>query len=160
MMAALKGDTATTAQIWGTEKTFAQRASEAVPDSLLRDIVADASKSREPRSLMTPTASSGLRPLAPPAPVPTFAEWCHQRLGVDWTEDRAKAYYETKRWAGEDVGPVRPHSHSLTPAVAPAVGWVEPTPIGPPPGIDILDKMMDHADRLDRAERAKNGGRW
>jgi hypothetical protein len=85
------------------------------------------------------------------------AEWCHQRLGVDWTEEKAKNYYETKRTAGEDVGSVRPQSPI---AGVPRAGWVDPPKLVPPPGIDILDRLMDHQDALDRAERAKNGGRW
>lgn len=157
-MAALKGDTATTAQIWGTEKDFVQRSREAVSDGLLRDIVADASRGLSPRSLMTPTpAPTQRRSSAPPAVVPTFREWAFSRLGVDWPEDRAKAYYETRRTAGEDVGPVVPQSAVGS---VPRAGWVDPPKLTPPPGIDILDRLLDHQDALDRAERAKNGGRW
>jgi hypothetical protein len=32
-------------------------------------------------------------------------------------------------------------------------GWVEPRPLEPPPGIKIIDAMMDQQDKKDRAER-------
>jgi hypothetical protein len=32
-------------------------------------------------------------------------------------------------------------------------GWIEPTPLAQPPGIAILDHMMDAQDAMDRAER-------
>jgi hypothetical protein len=157
-MAKLPGDDMTVASLWGTEKDFAQRSAAATPNSLLRDIVADASRGLGPRSLMTPTPAPTQRgPSAPPAVVPTFREWAFSRLGVDWPEARAKAYYETRRTAGEDVGPVVPQSAVGS---VPRGGWVDPPKLSPPPGIDILDRLLDHADRLDRAERAKNGGRW
>jgi hypothetical protein len=31
-------------------------------------------------------------------------------------------------------------------------GWRAPTPLGPPPGVAILDQIMDHEDAKDRAE--------
>jgi len=31
-------------------------------------------------------------------------------------------------------------------------GWVAPNPLSPPPGVNILDKIMDHEDAKDRAE--------
>jgi hypothetical protein len=31
-------------------------------------------------------------------------------------------------------------------------GWAKPIPVEPPPGVAILDKIMDEQDRLDRAE--------
>ena len=43
-------------------------------------------------------------------------------------------------------------------------GWIDPAPIGPPPGIQIIDRMLDAADRrdaedgLDRAVRAARLG--
>jgi hypothetical protein len=72
-MAKLPGDTATTAQIWGTEKDFRQRSREAVSDGLLRDIVADAGRGLAPRSPIAPTPTQR-GPSAPPAAIPTFAE--------------------------------------------------------------------------------------
>ena len=33
-------------------------------------------------------------------------------------------------------------------------GWATPIPVEPPPGVAILDKIMDSQDRLDAAERA------
>jgi hypothetical protein len=155
-MAKLPGDDMTVASRWGQDLNFVQRSREAVSDGLLRSIVADAGRGLSPRSLMTPQAAS---PSVPPKAevVPTYAEWCHQRLGVDWTEDRARAYYQTKRTAGEDVGTVVPQSAVGS---VPRGGWVDPPKLVPPPGIDILDRLMDHQDALDRAERAKNGGRW
>jgi hypothetical protein len=155
-MAKLPDDTHTVASRWGTEMNFAQRSREATPDSLLRDIVADASRGLSPRSPITPTQRGPVAPTAP-AVVPTFREWAFSRLGVDWPEARAKAYYETRRTAGEDVGPVVPQSAVGS---VPRAGWVDPPKLSPPPGIDILDRLLNHQDRLDRAERAKNGGRW
>jgi hypothetical protein len=156
-MAKLPDDTHTVASRWGTEMNFAQRSREATSDGLLRNIVADASRGLSPRSLLgdrTHTPSH----LPPKAEVvPTFAEWAHQRLGVDWSEARAKAYYDTARVQGRDVGPVKPQSAVGS---VPRGGWVDPPKLVPPPGIDILDRLMDHQDALDRAERAKNGGRW
>jgi hypothetical protein len=32
-------------------------------------------------------------------------------------------------------------------------GWVDSVPLGPPPGVKILDQIMDHMDAKDRAER-------
>jgi hypothetical protein len=31
-------------------------------------------------------------------------------------------------------------------------GWSNPTPIGPPPGVNYADRLMDEQDRRDRAE--------
>ncbi len=31
-------------------------------------------------------------------------------------------------------------------------GWMRETPIGPPPGVAVADRLMDAADRADRAE--------
>lgn len=31
-------------------------------------------------------------------------------------------------------------------------GWVEPRPLESPPGVAIADRLMDHQDKLDRAE--------
>lgn len=32
-------------------------------------------------------------------------------------------------------------------------GWIEPRPLEPPPGIALMDQMMDQQDRIDRADR-------
>jgi hypothetical protein len=32
-------------------------------------------------------------------------------------------------------------------------GWRDATPLGPPPGINHVDRLLDHADAQDRAER-------
>jgi hypothetical protein len=34
-------------------------------------------------------------------------------------------------------------------------GWVEPRPMGPPPGVAAADRLMDEADRRDRIELAE-----
>jgi hypothetical protein len=34
-------------------------------------------------------------------------------------------------------------------------GWTKPAPLTPPPGCEILDKVMDVQDQLDRAELKK-----
>ena len=42
-----------------------------------------------------------------------------------------------------------------TPAALPqrrGTGWVEPRPLEPPPGVAIADRLMDHQDKIDRAE--------
>ena len=31
-------------------------------------------------------------------------------------------------------------------------GWVEPRPLESPPGVAIADRLMDHQDKIDRAE--------
>jgi hypothetical protein len=36
-------------------------------------------------------------------------------------------------------------------------GWVNPRPIGPPPGVAHCDRMMDAADARDRRERERKG---
>jgi hypothetical protein len=33
-------------------------------------------------------------------------------------------------------------------------GWIGERPLSPPPGIAIMDRMMDEQDRIDRAELA------
>ena len=38
-------------------------------------------------------------------------------------------------------------------------GWREPTPLGPPPGVAILDQIMDHEDAKDRAELVERHAR-
>jgi hypothetical protein len=35
-------------------------------------------------------------------------------------------------------------------------GWVEPSPLAPPPGVALLDKMMHVEDARDRADRVIN----
>ena len=155
-MAKLEGDDQTVAGRWGQDLDFAQRSAAAGIDDCMRGII------RQGLSIPSSTSMLPSRPMGtsshavPPAEViPSFAEWCHQRLGVVWPEARARAYYETKRTAGEDVGPVRPQSPpSLSSGPAPGTDWQRSV------GVPQLDRMMDHQDALDRAERAKNGGRW
>jgi hypothetical protein len=55
-------------------------------------------------------------------------------------------------------GVAQPTSPATTPgARAPeprgGTGWIDPTPLAPPPGVAILDRMMDAADARDRASR-------
>jgi hypothetical protein len=38
-------------------------------------------------------------------------------------------------------------------------GWREPTPLAPPPGVNILDRIMDHEDAKDRAELVERHAR-
>jgi hypothetical protein len=33
-------------------------------------------------------------------------------------------------------------------------GWREPAPLGPPPGIEHVDRLVDAQDRIDKAELA------
>jgi hypothetical protein len=34
-------------------------------------------------------------------------------------------------------------------------GWVEPRPLEPPPGINIIDRMVEHQNALDLAEKVE-----
>jgi hypothetical protein len=47
---------------------------------------------------------------------------------------------------------------STSPAPSSTPGWQEPTPLGPPPGVNYADKLMDEQDRRDRAELAQRLG--
>ena len=38
---------------------------------------------------------------------------------------------------------------------APGSGWVEPTPLKPPPGIELIDGLVDEQDRRDRLDLAR-----
>ena len=38
-------------------------------------------------------------------------------------------------------------------------GWAHETPLGPPPGVAQADRLMDEADRRDRAELARKLGK-
>jgi hypothetical protein len=159
-MSALKGDTATTAQIWGQDLDFQARASAAVPDGLLRDIVGDAYRSRphERQGFTKPLGGTGGSVgREPSAVVPSFREWAHARLGVLWDEDRARDYHARCVMEGKDVGPLRPQS---PPSLTRAGGPSGAPGSGIPPGVRILDQMMDVEDALDRVVRARNGGRW
>jgi hypothetical protein len=53
----------------------------------------------------------------------------------------------------EQPSNVRPDS-----GAANTSGWRDATPIGPPPGVAQADKLMDHQDKLDRAELAQRLG--
>jgi hypothetical protein len=51
--------------------------------------------------------------------------------------------------------PVNPSTASQpTSQVQRGSGWAKPIPIESPPGIDLMDRMMDQQDRIDRAELA------
>jgi hypothetical protein len=39
-------------------------------------------------------------------------------------------------------------------------GWIEPTPLGPPPGVAQADRLMDAQDRKDRAELIEREARF
>jgi hypothetical protein len=41
------------------------------------------------------------------------------------------------------------------PSSAPGSGWVEPTPLKPPPGIELIDGLVNEQDRRDRLELAR-----
>jgi hypothetical protein len=45
------------------------------------------------------------------------------------------------------------------PSAGDGKGWVEPRPLGPPPGVAQADRLMDHQDKLDRAELARKLGK-
>jgi hypothetical protein len=55
-------------------------------------------------------------------------------------------------------GPSQPSS-MVTKPEAPAApkgnGWAEPTPLGPPPGVALIDRMVDVQDGIDRAARER-----
>jgi hypothetical protein len=34
-------------------------------------------------------------------------------------------------------------------------GWAKPIPVEPPPGVALADRLMDHQDRIDKAELAQ-----
>jgi hypothetical protein len=142
---------------WGQSDSFAARAAEATPTSLVQDIVRDASRGIAPRSAL-PATKREYPPTPAPEPVPSYTEWYFQRYGSVIAEAKAKNWYHTEKTAGRDVGK-GPMPQSPIEG-APRNGWVEPQKLGPPPGINILDKLLDHQDRLNRAERTKNGGRW
>jgi hypothetical protein len=59
--------------------------------------------------------------------------------------------------ADQRRGVAEPSSLAATPnAPAPAVrgtGWVDPAPLAPPPGVAIMDRMLDAQDARDRAAR-------
>jgi hypothetical protein len=38
-------------------------------------------------------------------------------------------------------------------------GWRDATPLAPPPGVNILDRIMDHEDAKDRAELVERRAR-
>jgi hypothetical protein len=38
-------------------------------------------------------------------------------------------------------------------------GWAHEVPLGPPPGVNILDRIMDHEDAKDRAELVERHAR-
>jgi hypothetical protein len=40
-------------------------------------------------------------------------------------------------------------------AQKPRGGWVDPAPLAPPPGIQYVDRIAAHFERLDRAELAR-----
>lgn len=136
------------------EPSFLQKAQRAVPDDVMRDIVAD----RLRRGLPSASAVVSSSARAPEPAAPSYQEWCKQRLGVDWPYERARDYYLTKKTAGVDVGPINAGD-------APSVGrgWVDPPKLADwrPPGINIIDRMLDQQDALDRRdlERKLGGGK-
>src|SRR5262245_28666531 len=50
--------------------------------------------------------------------------------------------------------PVTGGAPQPTQPVQRGTGWARPIPVEPPPGIKIIDAMMDEQDRIDRAELA------
>jgi hypothetical protein len=42
-----------------------------------------------------------------------------------------------------------------SPGIGRGSGWVTPPPLGPPPGVAQADRLMDEADRRDKAELAQ-----
>jgi hypothetical protein len=52
--------------------------------------------------------------------------------------------------------PVNPSSPPQpTTQVQRGSGWAKPIPVEPPPGIELMDRMMDQQDHLDRVELAR-----
>jgi hypothetical protein len=54
------------------------------------------------------------------------------------------------------------HTSGGGPANVPGsgTGWQAPTQLGPPPGVNILDRIMDHEDAKDRAELIEREARF
>ena len=52
----------------------------------------------------------------------------------------------------QQLSNVHPGGASATP------GWVAPSPLSNPPGVALADRLMDHHDKLDRAELAQRLG--
>jgi len=52
--------------------------------------------------------------------------------------------------------PTQPSSMIETPKAEPRVVKANETPIGPPPGISIIDQMCDDADRKERIQNMAN----
>jgi hypothetical protein len=142
---------------WG-DTPMAEAMAQAVPTSVCRDIARDALRGLAPRSALPETPRT-FADAPRPETVPTYREWYFRRYGSEVTEAKAKQWYHTEKTAGRDVGKgPMPQSPTAGPA---ANNWgnVPLVPIGPPPGVAQLDRLMDHQDRLDRADRARNG-RW
>jgi hypothetical protein len=158
-MAKLDGDDQTVAGRWGQDLDFAQRSAAAGIDDCMRGIIQHglsipSSTAHLPAKVM----GSANHTNGPQPAVPTFREWAHARLGVDWTEAQAKAYYDTRRINGEDVGPVTPESPKAPPPsriAANGYGNAPLIPIGPPPGVAQLDRLMAHEDAKWRQRRAR-----
>jgi hypothetical protein len=49
---------------------------------------------------------------------------------------------------------------SPRPSVGDGTGWQAPTPISSPPGVALCDKLMDHADAVDRAALIEREARF
>jgi hypothetical protein len=81
-----------------------------------------------------------------------------RRLGLQaWQLDAIRAVgTDVVRTLVSDFrrGPAQPSSIATKPQVPPAqpLGWREPTPLGPPPGTEFCDRLMDHQDKLDRRD--------
>jgi hypothetical protein len=62
----------------------------------------------------------------------------------------------------DHIGKVSPVAHrAVEPATARGNGWVDPPAVSnwKPPGLAVMDRMMDVQDTLDRAERTRRYNR-
>jgi hypothetical protein len=56
-------------------------------------------------------------------------------------------------------GTIPSKSEARAPLPSSTPGWVDPSPLRPPPGVAQADKLMDEQDRRDRAELARRLGK-
>ena len=144
---------------------FVQRAVAAVPNDLMRDLVADSRRTHYP-----------LADAPPPRPEPeplSYVEWYTERMGAPASFEKARNYYLTLKSEGkQDLPPVRENprwvdgkwvdcENAQSQSLAPRRGWVEPAPLKDwkPPGIAVIDRMLDQQDALDRRDLERKLGR-
>jgi hypothetical protein len=88
--------------------------------------------------------------------------WMYEACAGGVSDADARAIAATARAPTGRPGmiPEQPTSGgSPRPTAGDGKGWVEPTPLGPPPGVAQADRLMDEQDRRDRAELARRLGK-